>query len=56
MDQPESFQKIPPHTQVARFQEEDIFSPDEETYILMPTPYARYIGDSVMYFTREILE
>lgn len=55
-DQPESFQKIPPHTQVARFQGEDIFSPNEETYILMPTPYARYIGDSVMYFTREILE
>lgn len=52
-DAPKSFDILEPHTLVARFQEEEIHSPDEETLILMPTPFSSYVWDSVMYFAEQ---
>lgn len=53
-DAPRSFEIIPPCTHVAVCAWIDIYSPDRETYILMPTPRALYIWEEIMYFVGRV--
>ncbi len=51
---PRSFDIISPSTHVARCAGLDIYSPDRETYILMPTLSTLYAWEEIMYFAERV--